>query len=335
MRTLTALLFAAAIAAGTAMACSCSSRKPFCEAPPESAELKDRVIFVGTVESVAPSGDGIFPRIARLRVDESFVGSPSPSFDVLAGTGECCDCSPRFAAGEKYLVVAKRRMDRWSTSICTGTSLVEDAAEEIAALRSWKSGAPAPATIRGSIDDRTRRDNVLQIAGLRVVLRGADGDRETRTGARGNFEFAGLAQAKYQITLPLAGWTVTPAASEVDLTGRTCAQAHFVVRNKQSTVRGRLYTPSGAPAPSLIVEAISLAPVGNRPGIPSNESGEFTIDRLEPGEYIFGIHVSKKPPGATLPATYFPGVSDPARAQRFRIERGQTLELPLWTLPAQ
>lgn len=335
MRTLTALLFAAAIAAGTAMACSCSSRKPFCEAPPESAELKDRVIFVGTVESVAPSGDGIFPRIARLRVDESFVGSPGPSFDVLAGTGECCDCSPRFAAGEKYLVVAKRRMDRWSTSICTGTSLVEDAAEEIAALRSWKSGAPAPATIRGSIDDRTRRDNVLQIAGLRVVLRGADGDRETRTGARGNFEFAGLAQAKYQITLPLAGWTVTPAASEVDLTGRTCAQAHFVVRNKQSTVRGRLYTPSGAPAPSLIVEAISLAPVGNRPGIPSNESGEFTIGQLEPGEYIFGIHVSKKPRGATRSTTYYPGVSGPALAQRFRIERGQTLELPPWTLPAQ
>jgi hypothetical protein len=75
--------------------------------------------------------------------------------------------------------------------------------------------------------------------------------------------------------------------------------------------------------------------MGSRAGKPANEQGEFSNDEVEPGEYIFGFHVSKKPRGATLPATYYPGVHDPDFAQRFRIERGQLFNLPLWTLPAQ
>ncbi len=77
----------------------------------------------------------------------------------------------------------------------------------------------------------------------------------------------------------------------------------------------------------------------------TNAKGEFTINELEPVEYIVGLNigvlpttgkspVSEHSPHAPYPITYYPGVSARESAQVFRLERGQVIDLGDWAVPA-
>lgn len=348
MRTVIALLFLVGADVHTATACTCVGRRPFCEVPPTSAQLANELVFLGTVERADPiSGFGKDRRIT-IRVDETFVGSSGPVFEFRGGSGSCCDCSLPFAVGEQYLIAAYRWQGRWIADTCGRSASLQSrrAQLDLRALRGWKYGTPPVRSIDGVVNDRTRRlvPTFLPVPappGLRVQLSGPGIQRSASTDADGKFSFDKLPGGRFRLQLSAPGWFPfgprDAMAQEVDLTTQSCGYPSFALRQLQSTARGRIRRPDGKPPRWILVEALPVQPThaSYRPSSArTNEQGEFEIDDLEPGEYIFGIHVGAEPPGI-LPVSYYPGFQDRDRAQRFTIERGQTLELAPWTLPIQ
>ncbi len=167
-------------------------------------------------------------RLVRFRVEESFVGAPGQSFELLSGAGDCYTIN--FEVGRKYFVVAKRWQSRWTTSICAGTTSAGYGNLEIDALRAWKRGERATPAILGSVSGRPSR-----AAGLKITLSGNGVDRETRTDADGTFMFSGLAHAKYKIQMAEPGWTaedddLSPRTQLIDRTTKACASPHFWIK---------------------------------------------------------------------------------------------------------
>ena len=347
MRTVIALLFLASAAWNTAAACTCVGRRPFCEVPPTSAQSVDELVFLGTVERADPISGFGKNRLIAIRVDETFVGSPGPVFEFRGGSGSCCDCSLPFAVGERYLISAHRWQGRWIADTCGGSASLQSrrAQLDLRALRGWKYGTPPVRSIDGVVNDRTRRRIPGFLPppappGLRVQLSGSGVQRSASTDADGKFSFDNLPAGRFRLQLSAPGWfafgSSDALAQEVDLTAQSCGYPNFALRQLQSTARGRIRRQDGKPPRWILVEALPVQPThaSYRPSSArTNEQGEFEIADLEPGEYIFGIHVGAEPPGI-LPVSYYPGFQDRDRAQRFVLVRGQNLELALWFLPA-
>ncbi|MFN7925859.1 MAG: hypothetical protein U0Q16_37510 [Bryobacteraceae bacterium] len=296
-------------------------------------------------------------RLIRLRVDEGFVGSPGDTLELLSGSGECCDCSPPFGLGDQYLVIAHRNENRWSTSVCSGTSMAQYARLDIAALRAWKQGKTMQPAILGTIRDVTRRPGVRSgesrsVSDLRVHLSGAGIEREARTDADGIFIFEELAPDQYRVDLVEPGWQAeynwNPLSQKINLTASACARPYFTVKQTQSAIRGRLIGASGVSLGGHAVEVIPVATgttmAARNRGTRTNAKGEYNLGEIEPGEYRIGLNVSARPltgkspaadraPHSPYPPTYYPGVTTRETAQVFRIERGQTIDLADWTLP--
>ena len=349
-----ALTLAVALVPQSAWGCVCGSfRKPFCEQPPVSAESKDTAVFLGTVVKVSDVAEPD-RRLVRLRVDESYVGSAEQTLELFSSKGMC---SPSFEMGDRYLVIAGRSGERWSTNICAGTTMAKYAKLEIEALRAWKRGQRSSPAISGSVLDGTRRpdrrpSDARMAAGIRIMLTGGGVQRETRTDADGLFNFSGLAPAPYRLQMAEPGWVAehgwNPNSQHVDLTTTACAMPYFSIKQLQASVRGRLAGPPGVPLRGIVVMAVPLAaqPQGyDRRVSRTNENGEFTLGELEPGEYVIGLNIGGWPvtprspvvqsaPGpAPYPPNYYPGVAARESAQVFRLEREQMIALADWTVP--
>lgn len=122
----------------------------------------------------------------RFVVSESFSG---PSIREIYT--DSSSCGYRFELGITYLGF------RFRTGACSRTARVdsEDAAEDIKALRAWKSGTPLAPRIYGRITQTAHHGNV------RVRLRGGHGDVRAPIDASGGFSFDGLEKAPYQLEI--------------------------------------------------------------------------------------------------------------------------------------
>ncbi len=191
-----------------AYACICGSRTPFCEKPPASSVSADGAVFLGTVESLDPAKGSPHSWLVRFRVDEAFVGTPGPIFELMEIES---DCSIGFEAGKQYLVIAGRGKSHWSASGCSGTTTASYGKLEIDALRAWKRGQPTKPGILGSVSDSTSRPDRLPgewhaAEGIKITLSGKRVRREARTAADGSFSFSGLARAQYKLQMAEPGW---------------------------------------------------------------------------------------------------------------------------------
>lgn len=293
-------------------------------------------------------------RRIRLTVVESFVGDSGKTFALFTGLG-AGDCGVRFREGHEWLVFAYQvpASGRWSTDICNGTNLLKYSANEVSALRAWKSGQTLAPHIYGSVADWTeRRDQATfhssPMAGRKVILRAAGGqERETTTDPEGNFLFSNWDRRRYTISVPLNGWRVEdPTGPDLvgDLSSRPCASVNVYMRQDQGEILGRLMVHSGETLPaSLRVEVIPVLADGNLvlKWARADAKGRFQVKSLEPGEYVLRINASPisispfaaQPVDSPYPAVYFPGVSDLASARRIVIERGKVAEMPPWKMP--
>lgn len=133
------------IAARPAEACSCFAN------PPCAAVWKADAVFVGTVidRVQEPVGGSISWTVHSVAVNQRLHGAidsfialvpgnrPSPeqieastSHSALGWVGSSCDFN--FELGRQYIIYARKTADgRWTTSLCSGTKLVEEAAEDL------------------------------------------------------------------------------------------------------------------------------------------------------------------------------------------------------------
>ena len=110
--------------------------------------------------------------------------------------------------------------DIWRVSSCSRTQPADQASEEMRVLRAWKNGQPLVRRVSGQIVDR-RTPATNTVFQVRLI----EGNRvfETATNSRGEFEFANLDAAVYQVQL-VQPTVFNPFGMTADLTRSWCAR---------------------------------------------------------------------------------------------------------------
>ncbi|MBI1356814.1 MAG: hypothetical protein GC160_20935 [Acidobacteria bacterium] len=297
-------------------------------------------------------------RPVEFEVVERVIGDLPRSLEVFTGRGGG-DCGFDFSEGETYLVEAQRRpngeLHAWLCS--SRVAAVKSATEELRTLRAWKRGEPLAPRIYGYASDWTRRRNDQSrgyppAAGLALTLSQKEAAVQTKTDETGRFQFEDLEHAEYSLRLGDPRWSlirVSDGQRPIDLTSTGCAVLSLLIREEQGAIAGRVVPYAGEELPDhLWIEAVAKNPGDAEPSDATAKApdGAFEIDEMEPGDYFVAINVGNSPTGPHYPnaeygrvwpygPTYYPGVTDREKAALFHVERGQTIRLEDWTLPAR
>ncbi len=197
----------AALAPSPAHACKCQSPVPACQSAWEAA-----AVFVAHVsQSFHTSERETFD----LEVTEVFRGVDRGPLRMSIGYS---NCAPHFERGRSYLIYAHDGGGFLSTTRCSGNLPIEEAADDLAYLRSLASlGQPTLGAVRGTahvIEPNGERTVMPQ---LRITITGSGTTRDVRTDSDGRFSLplpvdtyvvhpqvpAGLVQAQRVISTQL------------------------------------------------------------------------------------------------------------------------------------
>lgn len=127
-----AALAVALAAAAPAHACTCAP-----PGPPAAELAAADAVFSGRVISVeATRQEDRFPRLTvRFALAEVWKGLPEGEVATVTTAGDSAACGYHFEPGEEYLVYAQEGdPGSLSTGLCTRTSPLDDADEDLAAL---------------------------------------------------------------------------------------------------------------------------------------------------------------------------------------------------------
>jgi hypothetical protein len=328
--------------AGRAFACSCMSSGPPCQ----SAFTADAV-FSGTVRSVEFSRGGerdFFDARVSFEVDRGYVNATIGRVDVVtSGTSAACGYS--FTVGKRYLVYAHKSSVGLVASICSRTRPIEQAAEDIAYLRT----VPPRGTggrLYGRINEWGRHPaeehgaDYGPLAGIQVTVDGLAMHKSTVTDAHGRYEVTDLPVGKAVVMIvPPAGFDSRYVRREFEIRDlRACSVADFEL-SPRATASGTVVDAGGRPLAGIDVDAVSIELAGFTPPAyhtpaKTDERGRFEFDALPPGEYVFGVNLTKRygkpPPGVSV---FLPGVGGASKASIVELAAGDekfvgTLRLP-------
>ena len=224
------------------------------------------------------------------------------------------------------------------TGICTRTSFVENAANDLAYLRSLV-GSPPPARVFGFIttdpwDRRLGKGATQPLAAVPVYLKSDTREWKTVSDGTGAYDFPVLPGGTFMLSAELPRKLGGGASREIHLAEHGCSQ-EILVAVEQGELSGRILDDSGLPVQTNVV----MVPVGqNQRGKAkagySTTDGAFTIRNVGQGDYFLGVNISEPPrQGVGLSAlsapwqpTYYPGVQDQASAKPLHIDRAQRLQ---------
>lgn len=146
---------------------------------------------------------------AVFEVSEPFRGVSECKIEVRTGSRGpriWVEDSVDFRVGQEYIVYAYRQTSQpyLSTSECTRTCLIENAAEDLAYARSVATSTATGARIFGKIFCWTNGIPRFKkpASGIQISLWLGEKSWKTQTNAEGNFEFTGMSVGDYQVLLP-------------------------------------------------------------------------------------------------------------------------------------
>ena len=167
----------------------------------------------------------------------------------------------------------------------------------------------------------------------------------TTTDAEGRYEFKDLPAGGYSLHVSKAPYITGPVDPQavnlkmIELkSGETLDRVDFTLL-RGGVITGRVVDEFGEPLSGLDVSARRVQTIAGRrqlmpfgPQGSTNDIGEFRIFGLEPGQYaVLAVWRRMGPGDPTSPdrngyaATYFPGTTNEAEAQRFTVAAGQTI----------
>jgi hypothetical protein len=326
---------AALACARDAVACSCMSSGPPCQ-----AAFQVDAVFIGTVRSIdlrkVPMDGMATPvdrRMVHIAVERVVRGVEGTVVDVWTGMGGG-DCGFDFKAGERYVVYAWRRDGALTTGICSRTRLLSDAAEDLAYFAALPS-APSAGVVSGTIVHfATRGPDVptekVPVADVQVLLRSTGGVFSGMTDPAGRYTIAHVPPGTYDFeVLPPSGFSRRFLGAHVELKDpRACVVQDFGLRY-DGRVSGTLVDGRGKPVADLRVD---IAPA-DRPEdrLPDSRAtsdafGHFELTDVPPGRYIVGIGFTQYPnDGTVYPRTLF--------ATAAEVGAGAKLEIGGLTVP--
>lgn len=303
--------------------------------------------FVGTVLSVqnAPNDDpaardsGTGTAHYRFRVDENFFGLPLSELDVYSGRGGA-DCSFHFKEGKQYLVVPYRGSNgALFATICSDTRGYQPADPFITTLRAIRDHKPVP-SIFGILEESTEwsvRSESRPLASVKVRLTSSqDSQRfETVTDADGAYRIYDLPAGSYRVTADL------PPGLEFDgikggqgLKFPTGTCYEWSLRALPATkIHGRLLDENGNVVSDLVelVKGLVYDPdASGEVSVPGADGVGFEFHNVAPGSYILVFNRKNRlDPSTPYPRTFYPGVSDPAKAIPVIVKKGEVVAADL------
>jgi hypothetical protein len=146
---------------------------------------------------------------AVFEVSEPFRGVSESRIEVRTGSrgpNVWVSESVDFRVGQEYIVYAYRHTSQpyLSTSECSRTRLIENAAEDLAYARSVATSTATGARIFGKIFRWTNGipKSKEPASGIQISLWLDEKSWKTQTNAEGDFEFTGMPVGDYQVLLP-------------------------------------------------------------------------------------------------------------------------------------
>ena len=297
-----------------------------------------RVLDVASVE--LPSGaPERTERRARIQVIEAFRGTAEREMDVFTGViGNTCAYD--FQVGQTYLIYAFAAGSRLSTSVCSRTRLVREAAEDLAYLRTYAARPSALGTIQGralrweqTIDSEIPTEVPLE--GAVVVASSNERRYEASTARDGTYRIR-VPAGRYRMDVKVPdGWYVPMSeyGEFVDvLDTRGCAEAEFPVM-ADGRIAGRVVDARGDPVAGMTVSVGRLEDWSKLPNrrdsVVTGEQGLYELNQLPPGRYLIGIGDDP-----AVSAIFHPGTTETARATRVELESSERLMMTDLVLPA-
>ena len=315
--------------------CSCGGSGPPCQ-----EVWNADAVFAGTVRAIEPvdhdaHGQPYRSVLVKIDVQQAFVNSaPGPIEIITAADGPSCGYA--FTVGKQYLVYARKTAGapRYSTSICSRTRLLESAEEDLGYLRTLPS-AGAGGRIYGRINEWTRHPAEEQgadngpLENVVVSVRGAAFSREAATDRHGRYDISGLSAGELTLSVhaPL-GFESRHLEREVELKDlRACTENNFTL-SKVATASGTIADAAGNPIAGVEVDAVAAELAGYEPPqyhspVRTDARGRFEFERLPPGEYVFGVNLTKRfggRPGGR--PTFFPGTAAAREAAVIELTAG-------------
>lgn len=323
----------------TAQACSCPPSGPPCQAAYDAD-----VVFAGSVRAIEPARVPGHPdgAVVRFDVERGFINATARALELWWQWGSTCGY--RFVAGERYLVYASKTELGLVASICSGTRLLKDAAQDVAYLTSM-SREPAGARVFGRVNEYGREPadergiDYGALEGVAVTVRTGTIVRTVTTNADGRYEVAALPPGPGSLTLaPPAGFGEGVQVVDFDLPDpRACWQADFTL-SQSAAASGAVVNASGRPLAGIRVEAVAAELAGfspppyHSPAV-SDARGAFGFDRLPPGRYVFGVNLtSTRGRGAPGAPVFMPGTRRVADAAVFDLKAGDRLDIGVLTV---
>jgi hypothetical protein len=283
--------------------------------PPCRAAWYADAVFTATVLDVIdlpqPVAQAFQPRLARLRLQESFSGDFPAEIDVATGRGGG-DCGYPFSKGREYLVYAHRNpvTGRLTTSICSRTTLML-ARQDLPYLRGPSRPTDALGSIRGTAtlfdlrpDGRVDR---RPFAGARIIATSADRTVEATTDVDGKYELsAPIGRYDIRVEVP-AGVVARPASPGVQMVAGRCSGTDIRIE-WDGRISGRLVDSRGAPVTGLAIELIAPSGVHVRESITRTDGlGRYEFSALPPAAFQIGVSLPQQLGGSDDARVVFAG----------------------------
>ena len=193
--------------------------------------------------------------------------------------------------------------------------------------------ATGTATIRGRVVDAQTNVPLPEVT-VSVFSYGADFPQyrsgQTKTNAEGRYEFALIAEGRYQVAVQSRSHLTPMQSSQVTALRDQVSTADFEL-TPGATARGRVVDRQGKPVARARVRFAArghTAPMMlglGRPALTSAD-GSFTLAQIPPGQWTIEIDLPRPSDAMRPPVIYHPGVFWREEATTIEVRAGETIE---------
>jgi len=285
-------------------------------------------VFVGLISKVTPLDND--EKEIQIAPEEVFWGESTTSVNVVTSQANCMH---ELKAGDKWLFYLRKGNPIVLDYYANDSVPFSDAQEQIATLRQLKANGDA-GILRGRVLTQSAGKQGVPNAQV-VAIRQPKGEQFARvTGPDGRYEFEPLPVGTYKVVVRPIG-SYQPDDDEINLLGGSCIDL-TLSRSPHAWITGNVNRSDGTPVPNLGVVLIRSDNSWYMT-TQTDESGKFTFDSQDPGEYVLGLNyparadwfdgggagAGVKVPPASL---FYPGVSDRSNAHIIQLASDEKLD---------
>ncbi len=283
-------------------------------------------VFIGSITEITPADKD--EKMLQIIPEEIFHGDPGSPLSVLTSQAPCL---PKMAVGDRWLFFLRQEKGKPIVLDYYGNDSLPlaSALQQVETLRNLKSVGDF-GIVQGRVLERGQNKQA-PVAHANVVAHLESDDRKfvATTGDDGRYEFQPLPPGRYRFTVdPIgslriesgaAGWLPLRAGGCWNLT-----LSHF----PHAELGGHVQHLNGSPLQNVEVIIFKAHDDSYYATLHTDQAGHYSINSLQPGEYVVGINPRKVDRDIAASGT---GVIVPTASRYYRdeINRSAALIVPL------